>query len=392
VAHAERQDRTCVAADAVARESINVVYVVTRLDELGGAQIHVRDLATHMLAAGHRVAIVGGARGAFSDQLEALRIPFVEVPSLVRELAPHHDARALKRLRQVLGDLGPDLVTIHSSKAGVLARLAARSLRLPALFTAHGWAFASGVHPVRRILYRELERAVAPLADRIIVVSNFDRELALQARVAAPSRLRVVHNGIPPTSSENEAHPEREPVKLVMIARFSAQKDHRTLFLALRALADREWHLDLIGDGPLREEAQRLAESLGLARRISFLGTRTDVAELLAAAHAFLLISNWEGFPLTIVEAMRAGLPVIASDVGGCAEAVVDGVTGFVVPRADPGRLSERLRTLLDSPDLRVQLGKEGRVRYATRFTFAHMFEQTFAVYREAIERGGRHP
>jgi glycosyltransferase involved in cell wall biosynthesis len=298
----------------------------------------------------------------------------------------------LKRLRQVLGDLGPDLVTIHSSKAGVLARLAARSLRLPALFTAHGWAFASGVHPVRRILYRELERAVAPLADRIIVVSNFDRELALQARVAAPSRLRVVHNGIPPTSSENEAHPEREPVKLVMIARFSAQKDHRTLFLALRALADREWHLDLIGDGPLREEAQRLAESLGLARRISFLGTRTDVAELLAAAHAFLLISNWEGFPLTIVEAMRAGLPVIASDVGGCAEAVVDGVTGFVVPRADPGRLSERLRTLLDSPDLRVQLGKEGRVRYATRFTFAHMFEQTFAVYREAIERGGRHP
>src|SRR5699024_6423825 len=107
-----------------------------------------------------------------------------------------------------------------------------------------------------------------------------------------------------------------------------------------------EWSLDLIGDGPLKDAIATLATDLGLWERIRFLGQRHDVAEHLARAQVFLLLSNWEGLPLSILEAMRAGLPVIASDVGGCNEAVVDGETGFVVQRGDVDALRERLTQL----------------------------------------------
>jgi len=170
-----------------------------------------------------------------------------------------------------------------------------------------------------------------------------------------------------------------------MVARFERQKDHATLLQALAGLAHRAWELELIGDGPLRPEAAALTRALGIGDRVHFLGARRDVAERLACQQAFLLISNWEGFPRSILEAMRAGLPVVASDVGGVREAVVDGSTGLLVPRGNPDALRERLDVLLQDPTLRSRFGQAGRARYEERFTFDRMLEQTLAIYRDVI-------
>jgi glycosyltransferase involved in cell wall biosynthesis len=124
---------------------------------------------------------------------------------------------------------------------------------------------------------------------------------------------------------------------------------------------------------------------LALADRVRLLGERTDVAELLAEAQAFVLISDWEAFPLSILEAMRAGLPVVASDVGGVQEAVLDGRTGLLVPRGDMGGLRERLRRLLCDPGLRSRLGAAGRRRYQAHFTFEHMLHKTLDVYNAVL-------
>jgi glycosyltransferase involved in cell wall biosynthesis len=140
-----------------------------------------------------------------------------------------------------------------------------------------------------------------------------------------------------------------------------------------------------VGDGPLRADMESLAEKQGLSGRVHFLGQRTDVDRLLARAQISLLATNWEGFPLSILEAMRAGLPVVASDVGGVSEAVQDGETGYVVPRADVHRLRNRLEGLLRSADLRGRLGAAGRARYEQHFTLDHMVEETLEVYQSVL-------
>ena len=142
-----------------------------------------------------------------------------------------------------------------------------------------------------------------------------------------------------------------------MVARFGAQKDHPTLLRALAGLRDLPWQLDLVGEGPLLSQTRTLAASLGLEDRVHFLGQRMDVDRILANAQVGLLITNWEGFPLSILEAMRANLPVVASGVGGVSESVTDGVTGFVVPQGDVEVLRDRLRRLLSDPALRASLG-----------------------------------
>ncbi len=295
---------------------MRIAYIVTRADPIGGAQIHVRDLAAEVQAQGHFATVITSGSGPFIDDLRAQHTPTIVLRHLTVPIDPARDLRALREIRAVLRDIQPDLLTAHSSKAGVLGRLAGRSLHIPVVLTVHGWSFTPGIPVVQAAVYRQIERLVGPLASRIITVSEFDRRLALDARIAAEDRVVMVHNGIPDVPPRLRADPARTPPRLVMVARFGAQKDHSTLLRALAGLLDSPWELDLIGDGPLISDMKLLAATLGVAGRIRFLGQRTDVDQILARAQASLLVTNWEGFPLSILEAMRAGMPVVASSVG----------------------------------------------------------------------------
>ena len=364
---------------------MKIVYIVTRADPVGGAQIHVRDLATAARAHGHSTLVVTSGGGPLLDELHELGTPTVLLKHLVQPIRPLSDVRALREVRAVLLETRPDLVAAHSSKAGILARLAGRSLGIPVVFTAHGWAFTPGVPPMQAALYRRIERLVGPLASRIITVSEFDRALALEARIAPAHRIVTVHNGIPDIPAQLRAEPGRLPTRLVMVARFGAQKDHPTLLQALAGLRDLPWELDLIGEGPLSEDVRALAGSLGLGERVHFLGQRMDVHRILAGAQVSLLVTNWEGFPLSILESMRAGLPVVASAVGGIGESVDDGRTGYLVPRGDVDTLRARIGALIADAGLRVRLGQSGRAMYEARFTVEHFVSKTLAVYREVL-------
>jgi glycosyltransferase involved in cell wall biosynthesis len=367
---------------------LRIVYIITKASPIGGAQIHVRDLATTLAARGHSPAVITSGSGTFIDDLRERDIPVVVLQHLTAPIRPLADLRALREVHGAVADLRPDLIAAHSSKAGILARVAARRLRVPVVFTVHGWAFTPGVPPLQAALYRRVERLVGPLASRIITVSEYDRRLGLEARIAPASRLVTVHNGMPDVPAALRADPGRSPVRLVMVARYGAQKDHPTLLRALAALQAHAWELDLIGDGPLMGETEALARELGLSGRVRFLGQRNDVDQRLAAAQVALLITNWEGFPLSILEAMRAGLPVVASDVGGVAESVRDGENGYLVPRGDVTRLRDRIERLLTDPGLRATLAASGRERFVRDFTLEVSVAKTLAVYREAIAAG----
>jgi glycosyltransferase involved in cell wall biosynthesis len=175
------------------------------------------------------------------------------------------------------------------------------------------------------------------------------------------------------------------------VARFEPQKDHPTLLRALGGLRELAWHLDLVGDGPLRPAMESLARSLEIGDRVQFLGQRRDVDRILSQSQVCVLASNWEGFPLSILEAMRAGLPVVASAVGGVAEAIEDGETGYVVPQGQPEVFRDRIQRLLVSPAQRIQFGANGRRRYEQAFTLEQLVARTVRVYEEVLRtRGNR--
>jgi glycosyltransferase involved in cell wall biosynthesis len=368
---------------------MKIVYIATRAHPIGGVQVHVRDLALALLKRGHEPVVVTSGDGAYTEGLRAAGVETIIVDSLLMAISPLQDLRAFRQVRAVLKTLQPDLVSTHSAKAGIVGRLAARSLGLPVIFTAHGWAYTTGVPPRQAMVYGWFERLAAPLAFKIITVSNFDRELAIARGVASADKLVTIHNGMPDIPLEQRADPSRSPVRLAMVARFEPQKDHVTLLHALAGLKHEAWHLDLIGDGPLLPQARELSHRLGLADRVQFWGQRMDVAARLAESQVALLITKWEGFPRSILEAMRAGLPVIASAVGGVAESVRDGETGFTVPREDVVVLRDRLMKLLTNPDLRCRMGRRARERYEHEFMLARTVSRTLAVYHEILSPEG---
>jgi glycosyltransferase involved in cell wall biosynthesis len=369
---------------------VRIAFVNTRTDAVGGSQVHVRDLAHALRRMGHDVKAFVGGDGPVLQFLADKGVPCVPLRHLVHEIQPSCDARALREACAALAEFRPDVISTHTSKAGVVGRMAARILGVPSIFTAHGWNFTDGIRDCNRGFRVGMERTCARWSARIITVSEADRRLALRHRVAAPSKIQTIHNGMPDVPRALRAEPASGPPRIVMVARFEPQKDHRTFLAALSGLAHLPWEVEFIGGGPLLGEMRELAARLGIGDRVEFAGACNDVTERLARAQVFALVSNWEGLPRSIIEAMRAGLPVVASDVGGTSEMVSPRETGFLVPRGDVRTLREHLATLLTQPGLRSRLGRRGRERYEEQFTFEAMLGKTLRMYEEVVAPAAR--
>jgi glycosyltransferase involved in cell wall biosynthesis len=360
---------------------MKILYLIT-LAEHGGGQTHVLDLIRgfrHQF----EIELAAGEDGYLLDEARKLAIVCHVVPNLVRAISPSKDARALRDLIVLLRDTHPDLVHVHTSKAGILGRLAAKLSNIPVVFTAHTWCFAEGTSWKWKLLGTPCERLAAMDGGIIINVSSANREIALRHRVAPPERLVTIHNGIPDEPLEPRESTSQVPT-ILMVARFAPQKDHSTLLDAAARL-NSPFRLQFAGSGPTLLEAKRKAEQLGLSDRTEFLGFCSDVSTLLRTAAIFALPTNWEGFPISILEAMRAGLPVVTSDVGGVREAVADGVSGFVLSRGDVNGFARALEILLKSDELRSQMGRKARRLFEQDFTSEHMLRKTFDVYRRAV-------
>lgn len=364
---------------------MRIAYVITRGDAVGGASIHVRDLGRAMIRRGAQVTVLVGQEGPVTDQLAAAGVPFRALGSLRRELDPAADVRALVDVVAALKDLRPDLVSAHTAKAGWIGRAAARRLHLPCLYTPHGLSIGSRISPLLGRVFGLAERAAARWCSAIVCVCEYEKQLALARQIAPPEKIVVIHNGVRDIDPALRAHPGLGPVRLCSVARFAPPKDHETLLAALALLRDVPWEIDLIGDGPLQPERRQQAERLGIAGRVHFHGYRADPAELLSRAHAFVLATRSEAFPRSILEALRAGLPVVASDVGGVAESVKDGVNGILAPPGDPAALAAAISRLLGNASLRGAMGASARAAYERDFGLDRMVDSTVAIYNRLV-------
>ena len=363
---------------------MKIVYIITRSDVLGGASVHLLDLAKGMIEKGHQVHILVGGTGAFTEALEKNNIAYTSLTHLKRELSVQHEVLGYVEIKKQLKQLKPDIVHCHSTKAGLLGRLAAKSLNIPVVFTAHGWAFTDGVGAKKQKIYAHVERALSKLSDAIISVSDYDRQHGFKHNVGTQQLVTTVHNGVPDVI-KSTSNPQNAVPKLIMVARFEEPKDQYFLINTLAELPKAlDWQLDLIGDGPNLQKCKDLTKSKQLGNKVIFHGQSFKVQEFLNQADIFILISKYEGFPLTILEAMRASLPIIASDVGGVKESVNPN-NGFLIAKNDSTALRTALVNLISDAKLRAQLGNNSRKAYEENFTFDIMLDKTLAIYNKIL-------
>jgi glycosyltransferase involved in cell wall biosynthesis len=364
-------------------KSMKVAYVITK-SEFGGAQEYLRILMSSMRQ--YDRLLITGDTGYLTETAARLDVPYQICKGLIHPVRPWQDFKAMINMYRLLRDEKPDLVHANSSKAGVIARVAALFAGVPAVFTAHGWAFTEGADRRGAEFYKWVERLSSFITRQIICVSDYDAALARRYDVVEGSQVMTVHNGIPDLPNCVSALDNEVP-RIVMVARFAAPKDYQTLLHAAAMLGDLDFRLQCVGDGPLLEQCKALSSALGLSERVEFTGASGKVADILRAADIFALISRWEGFPISVLEGMRAGLPVVATRVGGIPEAVTDGVTGMLVAPNSHIELATALRRLIADDSLRKRMGGAGRERYLSHFTSERMIGETVGVYESIFAR-----
>lgn len=363
---------------------MKIAYIIT-LPDLGGAQSHVYELMKNIrISYDVEPILITGRKGWLTKKAAELQIETHIVPDLVREISPVHDFKANLAIQRLLREIQPDLVHCHSSKAGILGRWAAKRCHIPSVFTAHGWAFTDGVPERKRKIYRMIEKMAGAWCQKIICVSDYDRNLALREIPELRDELITVHNCIPDTPYQKDwtQYDASSPLSVITVARFSPQKKNKEILRVLSLALERglDIHITFVGTGPEFDETKEYAARLGLNKNVIFLGARSDVEQLLPKYDLFLLLSNWEGFPISIIEAMRAGLPVMASNVGGVAESVKDNINGWLIPR-DDSNIVETFQALKENPGMISRLGRTAREMYEKKYQVGLMTEVIHKIY-----------
>jgi glycosyltransferase involved in cell wall biosynthesis len=312
---------------------------------------------------------------------------FIYVPEMTREISPFKDLAALRRLYRLFCEDRPDIVHTHSSKAGVLARLAARAAGVNRiLYSPRGYAFLQRDRGVlSRTLYWLIEAIVSPFSE---IVACSPSEGTAASRFPISRGVSVVcdaYLGDPKARAKRPADSSFDREVCAAGRLTYARHPEKFVELAAGVLNQRDRvRMVWIGDGELRESVERERERLRLDSRFELTGWlgADEAIRRLSKAAILVHFSRWDGLPNAVLEAMALGIPVVASDIAGNRDAVVDGKTGYLV--SDEMQLVERVLRLLDDPGLRERLGEAGRQRVEDNFTLARMIEQMTALY----ERG----
>ncbi len=356
--------------------------------EVGGGSEHLLHLVQGLGPRGIESAVVVGRDGPVADRLRQAGAPVVVVPLGIA--APLLLANAFRRIR-------PSCLHLHGSRSGLAGTLAARVARIrPVVYTAHAFAFRRRLPPPIHWAAVQAETLTCRLADRVICLSQGDLGEAA-ARGIPTSRFTVIPNGVS-SASFMAARARRgefgwdATVPVVgMISRLVPQKDPLTFLRMAQLVAEAipDVRFLLVGDGPLRPTVEHAVKAMGLDRRVIVAGLRDDVAALLQTMDVVVLTSLWEGLPLTLLEAMAASKPVVATRVQGSTEVVVEGETGFLVPPEQPAQIALAVVNLLRDPALRQRMGRKGYERVERSFSVERMVDATVGVYRALLRNQG---
>lgn len=376
---------------------IKVAHVVTRLD-LGGAQQNTVYTVRRLDPARFDAFLVCGEGGMLDAEVRAdpaLRAVFLD--SLVREVSPLRDLLALLELWKTFRAEAPDVVHTHSSKAGILGRLAAALAGVPVvLHTYHGFGFHDRQNPVVKSVYVALERLCARFTTRMVFVSRANAAYAERHGLGAAADAELIRSGI--RLGEFPAKTDAAKLKMsagigmhkrlvVSIGNLKPQKNAADFVAAAAKAAAKvpEARFVFLGGGPQKAALEARAFALGLGDKLLFLGWRRDGAQWLAAADAFAMTSLWEGLPRALVEAMASGLPSVCYATDGVTDLLRDGENGFLVAPGDVDAFADRLAALLTDEPLRRRLGAAALASVGPEFDIDGMVRSQERLYERLV-------
>lgn len=346
-----------------------ILHIIT-LSQWGGAQRVCFDLVTNLPKDKFLVEVACGPGGILVEKLKKKGIKIYEISSFRRDFSPLNDFKTLFSLYRLIKKNKYDIVHCHSTKAGFLGRMAAKLAGVKKIyFTVHGWGF----YNIKEYGWAQwflifLEKLCAKFSTKIICVSEKVKEDGLKREIAQESKFLVIKNGISfKVKEEREKMRKRLNIKedevvVGMVGRLAYQKDP-LLFLKVAIEVQKEFpqtKFILIGGGPLYQDCQNFIKENNL-NNILLLGEKKpgETRELLLAFDIFVLTSKFEGLPITIIEAMFAKLPIVASDVGGVRELVKNGENGFLIEPENIEDFKEKISYLIKNPSKRKEMGKE---------------------------------
>ena len=367
---------------------------------MSGVQKVSLDELAHLDPTHYERIAVCKCEGEFTEQLRRIGVRVHLVPELERAISPKRDVQAYLALRDFFRAERPDIVHTHSSKTGILGRLAAKAAGVPTIVhTVHGYAFPAESRAAIKAIFKFLERRAGRVTHRMIVLNDADAAIARDLLGVPDRRLAVLPNGVD-VDTYSPATPEArhalrrsvfgieslDHVVVGMVGRLWVQKNPQCFVRAAIQVAAQRPRVSffMIGDGEFRHELEAAIRASGQADRIRILGWRSDVPELLKALDLMVLPSRWEGMPLAVLEAMSSAVPVIASDIPGNHHLVEDGSDGRLFPPDDDQALASALIELVDDAALRARFSAQARSKVLRRYTLSARMKQITAIYEEA--------
>ncbi|WP_112478405.1 glycosyltransferase family 4 protein [Vibrio variabilis] len=355
------------------------VHFITRSDTIGGAQKYILETSKQLLDDGHSVSVVAGGSGPLSERAERLGMDYISLPNLVREISPLADLKCLFTIRREILACKPDVVLIHSAKAGLLGRLALLLTGCRVIFIAHGWSNIRVATGLGRVFYSKMEQFLSLCCYRVVCISEEDTKFATRQLGISPGKLSLIYNGVRQPEERVERLPESSTLRMLTVTRFQAPKDFDTLLASLVKISSLNWTLTVLGEGPELETYRQRIEALGLKGKISILGFKTDLAPYYCSHDLVLLVSNSEGLPLSLIEAMSFKKPVVATAVGGIPELIEEGINGYLIPDKDSEHLAFCLSKLCQMSATELsELGEHSYQRYKAKFSFDLMMSRLY--------------
>lgn len=358
---------------------MKILYVITKSEE-GGAQTHVYQLSRYFINQGYEVAVMSNPGGWLEAEIKKLGGKFYANLNFSNSYNPLNLLKSIVGIKSVVMDFQPNVVHCHSSMAGLLGRLAVRG-SVPTLYTAHGWGFNNGVPFLQKQLAILGERFAAQYCDRIICVSKFVKDLALKYKIAKAEKFEVIYNGVETNYLLSKKTDNK--IRIIFVGRLADPKRPLLLLQTITNLPNElKTNLEVlvIGNGPLKTELENYINNNNLYL-VKMLGNLSREAVLLKLCHSdiFVLLSQWEGLPLSALEAMSVGLPVVVSNVGGLSE-VINSNNGFLINNA--GQLSEVLSNLIQMEDLRKKIGDAARQSIIESYSIEKMLMRIEGLYK----------
>jgi glycosyltransferase involved in cell wall biosynthesis len=390
-------------------EHIKILRVIARLN-MGGPALHVAYLTAGLRERGYDTTLVAGSLARGEDSMafvaDARDVEIVRIDELGREISPLRDLVATVRLARLIRRERPDILHTHTAKAGTVGRVAAvlagRHAPPIVVHTFHGHVLRGYFGPLRTRFFLLLERWLAARTTALIAVSPQVRDDLVALGVAPRERFVVIRLGIElgeRVAGEQNGRAESrrylgiEPERFAVgwIGRMTAVKRTDDILVAFKRLRDEgvDAVLCLVGDGPDRPQLERRAHELGVIRDTLFLGYQEDVAPFYAAFDALVLPSSNEGTPVSAIEALAAGRPVVATRVGGVPDVVQEGEDGFLVEPGATDDLAGRLAELARDPKLRERMGRAGRGRVLPRYAVERLVDDIDRLYRSLVTASG---